>query len=852
MDHANTKFEEVSQNAFSITYTSTTEVFTSTRNELAITENQYQTEVIPEIRAMAVAAGYAVDSYDFQVFHKPRRRNISIGDAWAYLDGTTMSLGGSMTPPTSGESGIVLHEMCHLLGLRHTGFLQSDSSDPHGPGTVLEYGERDDVMGAQYRGHPNATLKYYLGWLGADAVTTASTNGIFRVFRHDHANAAGPRLLIIENSSGDDYYLDYRYERYEGSPDEESAGIRKIDGNRTILLDAHPQSSASQFDNYDDFGFRVGESFNDYGSGIKVEIISSGGTSPNKYLDVEVTFGDYSLTAPSLYTSPGSTTVIEGDVGAVLSVVGLGSQISYQWYEGASGDTSTPIAGATSNSFLVPPLSATTSYWVQLTNSAGSIDSADVQVVLEESDLPIHWLKHFSTVGIDTGISTAAFTLDGKGYFGGDNVLICYSLDDGSELWRHTDTRYGSFYHPAIDIEGNVFAGHWDGSLNAFNGSTGELLWSYNKSPWNVARVGSCIIGDLVIFQRGIEIIAVDRSDGSEVWTVQHASDATRPLTDGRSVFWAVPFSSPPMVVCAAADTGAIRWQREFSDSTLRASTYTGESLAIADDQVYVVTSRANKDQLVALDSSSGEVDWEGAESTFNSSLASHKPPIIDAIGNVYWINGLGNLVKVDPATGSIIWTVGLQTEGKVRGNLVMLDVQTIAGLFKRYIGGSPEFNFLEIDLNTRSVSNRWKVSKREDGYTYAYTSLGPEGKVYFGFQQQDQMPSSLYSIQSSSPDTYTSQWAGFQGSIFNDGKGIFAGPSGELNLTFAAPMNAQLTFFATRAHYDYSIQFSEDLSTWTPLVGFAGDDDLFEYEHGIPQGTPKGFYKVEKTLPSP
>jgi hypothetical protein len=67
-----------------------------------------------------------------------------------------------------------------------------------------------------------------------------------------------------------------------------------------------------------------------------------------------------------------------------LSAFASGSApMTYQWYRGASGVTTSPIAGATSASYVTPPLSFTTRYWVRATNTAGSVSSATAKLILE-------------------------------------------------------------------------------------------------------------------------------------------------------------------------------------------------------------------------------------------------------------------------------------------------------------------------------------------------------------------------------------------------------------------------------------------------------------------------------------
>src|ERR1044072_840067 len=59
-----------------------------------------------------------------------------------------------------------------------------------------------------------------------------------------------------------------------------------------------------------------------------------------------------------------------------MSVVATGTApLTYQWYVGPSGTTTSPIAGATASSFTTPALSSTTSYWVRVSNASGTADS---------------------------------------------------------------------------------------------------------------------------------------------------------------------------------------------------------------------------------------------------------------------------------------------------------------------------------------------------------------------------------------------------------------------------------------------------------------------------------------------
>lgn len=87
--------------------------------------------------------------------------------------------------------------------------------------------------------------------------------------------------------------------------------------------------------------------------------------------------------APTITTQPQDATVSPGGT-ATLTVAASGTgPLSYQWYAGTAGDTSTPVG--TGTSFTTPPLSATTSYWVRVTGPGGTADSRTATVTVSST-----------------------------------------------------------------------------------------------------------------------------------------------------------------------------------------------------------------------------------------------------------------------------------------------------------------------------------------------------------------------------------------------------------------------------------------------------------------------------------
>jgi hypothetical protein len=66
---------------------------------------------------------------------------------------------------------------------------------------------------------------------------------------------------------------------------------------------------------------------------------------------------------------------------AELSVGAYSSTpVQYQWFSGATGDTSNPVAGATGRTLALPPVWESSSYWVRIQNQSGQFDSQAVAI----------------------------------------------------------------------------------------------------------------------------------------------------------------------------------------------------------------------------------------------------------------------------------------------------------------------------------------------------------------------------------------------------------------------------------------------------------------------------------------
>ncbi len=105
--------------------------------------------------------------------------------------------------------------------------------------------------------------------------------------------------------------------------------------------------------------------------------------------------------APSITTQPASQEVASG-ASASLSVAASGDDLTYQWFTGNSGDSAAPVAGATTGILDTGALTASTSFWVQITNAGGTADSETAVVTVAAPAVPL--------------------VLDGTGDIAGENI----------------------------------------------------------------------------------------------------------------------------------------------------------------------------------------------------------------------------------------------------------------------------------------------------------------------------------------------------------------------------------------------------------------------------------------------
>ncbi|MBI5689039.1 MAG: PKD domain-containing protein [Verrucomicrobia bacterium] len=300
-------YAAVSQGKTTMSFTVLPQVLRMTRdksfyNASSSTVSQLQTDAGVLARAYDVANGnngtYNPDRYDRWIVLFKRMPAYSFGGQ-AQLTGPQVRMNGNISP------GTTYHELGHTQGLSHSHYWLPSGSTGIGAGTHVEYGDVFDAMGSSgssSNNHFNAAQKAKIGYLEAEAITTVSQAGTYRVARHDHQDAAGIRALkIAPEGLGYEYWVDYR--RF-GPTSFSAAQLDRLrngfhlhwgqgkapkytSGAGTYLIDATAGSAGGA----SDAPFRTGEAFVDADAGVAIKPLATGGATPAEYIEVQVSFG---------------------------------------------------------------------------------------------------------------------------------------------------------------------------------------------------------------------------------------------------------------------------------------------------------------------------------------------------------------------------------------------------------------------------------------------------------------------------------------------------------------------------------------------------------------------------------
>lgn len=120
-----------------------------------------------------------------------------------------------------------------------------------------------------------------------------------------------------------------------------------------------------------------------------------------------------SCVAPQITSTSPTAPINVGTGGNVtLGVQAAGTTLAFQWFRGTAPDASNPISGATTSTFNTGALTATTNFWVRVTNSCGTANSATFTVNVSTCD--VHITTQPASANIRPGRSSHAVGTGGR------------------------------------------------------------------------------------------------------------------------------------------------------------------------------------------------------------------------------------------------------------------------------------------------------------------------------------------------------------------------------------------------------------------------------------------------------
>lgn len=274
-----------------------------------------QGEMNASARNILDANGYPTAPYDVIVYVCP-----PVTDAGPNAGGRDQNIYDNTT------LSVLVHEFGHNYGLGHANFWvgidaggdfveRNSVNAAFGAAGNDEYGDSFDVMAVDFRQAPGSdpvetngdyamSEKRYLNWITPAAVTTATTSGVYRVYRFDHAAAATDpthRLgLKVTTATGQNIWAGLR-RRFPNNPLLSTGAYlvwahrdnqhQQIDTTPLSRIDAIPGDSYDVSDlDREDSALPTGATWTAPDGSVKVTNLGLGGTAPNEYLDLQVQF----------------------------------------------------------------------------------------------------------------------------------------------------------------------------------------------------------------------------------------------------------------------------------------------------------------------------------------------------------------------------------------------------------------------------------------------------------------------------------------------------------------------------------------------------------------------------------
>jgi hypothetical protein len=233
------------------------------------------------------------------------------------------------------------------------------------------------------------------------------------------------------------------------------------------------------------------------------------------------------ITAPPLTANVGSTPV-------TFSVTASGdAPLHYQWYSGASGNTSVPIDNATGSTLTVKPL-VTSPYWVRITNGCDPPADSGTVFAIVNSCPPVILASQSESVTILQGRSTT-LSVDASG------GTVSYQWFTGAS--GITTSPVPAATSPTLSVTPSTTTSYWLRASNTCGSSADSNTITITVLPCSAPKIVVQPVGENIVTGNGATLFAAVTGTQPLAfqWYEGTFPDAAHPVTGGTSATLTVP-----------------------------------------------------------------------------------------------------------------------------------------------------------------------------------------------------------------------------------------------------------------------------------------------------------------------
>jgi len=391
--------------------------------------------------AAAQSAGYNVSSYSHYIYLMSSNTGCSAWWGLATIGGGDVWVNGQYNIAVH----VFAHEMGHNFGLYHAHTVDCGMQVMCSSGTLSEYGDGFDTMGASSYSSPHydAFHKEQLGWLngggGQPPITTVTSSGIYQLSPTEVQDSNPKALKILQSGTTNTYYyVELRqaqgFDSFLSNYSDVVSGVvfhsaSPSNANSSDLLDITPSSPAS----FSHPALVAGQSYTDANTGITitpVSVSSSGAT-------VQVTLGSGTCTLanPTMTVSPAqSQWVLAGaPVNFAVSVRDNDSPACAQSTFNLTDSLPSGWSGVWNATALTLNPGTTGQATLTVTSPTGTADGFyNVGIAATNASSPSYGNSVTATYVISTPVpASVAVSTNQPSYTGGQTVAISVSVTSG-------------------------------------------------------------------------------------------------------------------------------------------------------------------------------------------------------------------------------------------------------------------------------------------------------------------------------------------------------------------------------------------------------------------------------------